>query len=239
MTLNTPRTIDDLARYPARLGVAFRDVTLFQQALTHRSYLNEHPGEALRDNERLEFLGDAVLAFVAAEMLYERLPDMPEGSLTRLRAGLVRNERLAGYATALGLDKMLLMGKGEEDSGGRARTRNLGSAFEAVVGALYLDQGMEAARAFVRPHFEPDIEAMIREKSDKDAKSRLQEWSQVALGQIPSYRVVTMTGPEHAPEFTVEVLIGGEVYGTGKGRSKQAATQAAARHALQERGLEG
>jgi ribonuclease-3 len=233
----TPRTVDDLKQFPARLGLSFRDVSLFQVALTHRSYLNEHPDENLQDNERLEFLGDAVIAFLAAEFLFEKLPDVDEGSLTRFRAGLVRNERLAGYATAIRLGEMLLMGRGEEESGGRARTRNLSGSFEAIVGALYLDQGMDAPRTFVRPRFAPDIDAMLREKSDKDAKSRLQEWSQVALGLIPSYRVVSMTGPEHAPEFTVEVLIGGEVYGTGRGRSKQAATQAAAQRALTERGL--
>src|SRR5439155_8861149 len=134
----------------ARLGVSFKDMELFQLYLTHHSDLNEHPDQNLEDNERLEFLGDSVLDFIAAEWLYERLPDMSEGNLTRLRAGLVRNEALAGYATAIGLNEMLLLGKGEQEHGGRNRLRNLGGAFEAVSGALYLDQGLDAVREFAK-----------------------------------------------------------------------------------------
>lgn len=227
-----PKTPDDLIGYPAQLGIAFADIRLFQRALTHRSYLNEHPDLLLEDNERLEFLGDAVIDFLAAEWLYARLPDLQEGRLTRLRAALVRNEALAGYAAALGLGDMLLMGKGESDGGGRRRPRNLGGAYEAVIGALYLDQGMEAVRAFVHPRFAASLESLLKEDADKDARSRLQEWSQVALGLVPVYRQVEVVGPEHSPAFTVEVRIGETVHGIGGGHSKRAAAQAAARAAL-------
>ncbi len=227
------KAADDLQDHIARLGVTFNDVSLLQRALTHRSYLNEHPDETLEDNERLEFLGDSVLDFIAAEWLYERFPEMSEGNLTRLRAGLVRNETLAGYASAIGIDDMLLLGKGEEESGGRGRLRNLGGAFEAVAGALYLDQGAEAVRQFVRPWFIPVLDDMLREQSDKDAKSRLQEWSQANLGLTPTYRTVQVTGPDHEREFTLEVVIGSRVYGVGKGRNKQVAAQAAAQAALE------
>lgn len=223
----------DLSGYAGRLGLAFRDLSLLQRALTHRSYLNEHPDETLEDNERLEFLGDSVLDFIAAEWLYGRFPEMPEGDLTRLRAGLVRNESLARYASAIGLNEMLLLGKGEEEYGGRERLRNLGGAFEALAGALYLDQGIEAVRQFARPWFVPVLEEMLREQSDKDAKSRLQEWSQSALNLTPVYRTVRITGPDHAREFTIEVVIGERVYGLGHGRNKQVAAQAAARSALE------
>jgi ribonuclease-3 len=227
------KAADDLQDHIARLGVTFNDVSLLQRALTHRSYLNEHPDETLEDNERLEFLGDSVLDFIAAEWLYERFPEMSEGNLTRLRAGLVRNETLAGYASAIGIDDMLLLGKGEEESGGRGRLRNLGGAFEAVAGALYLDQGAEAVRQFVRPWFIPVLDDMLREQSDKDAKSRLQEWSQANLSLTPTYRTVQVTGPDHEREFTLEVVIGSRVYGVGKGRNKQVAAQAAAQAALE------
>ena len=223
----------DLSDHAARLGLEFHDLSLLQRALTHRSYLNEHPDDNLQDNERLEFLGDSVLDFIAAEWLYERFPEMSEGNLTRFRAGLVRNDSLAQYASAIGLNTMLLLGKGEEEYGGRERLRNLGGAFEALAGALYLDQGIEAARQFATPWFVPVLEEMLREQSDKDAKSRLQEWSQSALNLTPVYRTVRITGPDHAREFTIEVVIGDRVYGVGHGRNKQIAAQAAARSALE------
>ena len=222
----------DLAVYQARLGLTFHDVSLLHRALTHRSYIHEHPGETVEDNERLEFLGDAILDFVAAEWLYNRLPDMREGTLTRLRAGLIRNEVLATYASALGVGEMLLFGKGEREGGGQTKPRNLGGAFEALAGALYLDQGLDAVRKFATPWFGPVLDEMLREQSDKDAKSRLQEWSQSVLGMTPTYRTVQAIGPDHAKEYTVEAVIGEKVYGVGTGSNKQLAAQAAARSAL-------
>jgi ribonuclease-3 len=222
----------DLSDHAQRFGVRFGNTALLQQALTHRSYLNEHPDMALQDNERLEFLGDAVLDFIVGEWLFQHLPDVREGVLTRLRSALVRNETLAALAEQIGIGEWLLLGKGEEDGGGRTRPSNLGSAFEAFIGALYLDQEIHGVRAFVMPLFGPALEAILREQSDKDAKSRLQEWCQAHLLQTPSYRTLSATGPDHEREFTIAVIIGDEVRGTGVGRNKQIAAQAAARDAL-------
>lgn len=222
----------DLAHFQQQLNIAFRDQSLLQRALTHRSYLNEHPDDALEDNERLEFLGDAVLDFVAGDWLYNRFPEMREGRLTRLRAALVRTETLAGFGQQCRLGQALRLGRGEEDSGGRQRQANLCRGFEALVGAIYLDLGMEAVRAFVLPYFETALKAILANDADKDAKSLLQEWSQATLNLTPSYRTVDTAGPDHAKEFTVEVVIGDRVYGQGRGRSKQAAAQEAAQAAL-------
>lgn len=229
--------LDSTAALLANLNIQPQAVALFHQALTHRSYLNEHPEATLPDNERLEFLGDAVLAFLAARWLYERLPNEREGTLTRLRAGMVGNEHLAQHAAALGIGAALLMGRGEEEGGGRARKRNLSGAFEALLGALYLDQGMDAAYAFVENWFERALAAMQRDHSDKDARSRFQEWSQTALGKMPRYQVLSMSGPEHAPLFTVAVYIDEQCYGTGSGSSKRSAAQAAAQAALDQLGI--
>jgi ribonuclease-3 len=229
----------DLSDHARRLGVRFSDLGLLQRALTHRSFVNEHPEAGLEDNERLEFLGDAVIDFIAAGWLYVRFPAMDEGTLTRLRAGLVRNETLARLSTTLGLGSLMLFGKGEEDGGGRRRASNLGSAFEALVGAMYLDQGLEAARTFVEPRFAPVLDHIMREQSDKDAKSRLQEWTQATLNITPLYRVAAIEGPEHLRQFTVEVLIANEVWGRGQGRSKRIAAQEAASAALDGRQQRG
>jgi ribonuclease-3 len=229
--------LDNTAAFLAHLNIQPRTAALFHQALTHRSYLNEHSEAVLPDNERLEFLGDAVLAFLAARWLYERLPNEREGTLTRLRAGMVGNERLAQYAAELGIGAALLMGKGEEDGGGRTRTRNLSGAFEALLGALYLDQGMDAAYVLVEDWFERALAAMQRDHSDKDARSRFQEWTQTALGKTPRYQVLSMTGPEHAPLFTVAAFIDEQCYGTGSGSSKRSAAQAAAQAALDQLGI--
>jgi len=206
---------------------------LLRRALTHRSYVNEHPMEIAEDNERLEFLGDAVIGMVVSEYLYTRFPDMSEGKMTRLRAGLVRRESLAEVARGFGLGQYLRLGKGEEEHGGRERDTNLCGAFEAVNGALYLDQGIDAVRTFVLPRLQHRLHEMLREETDKDAKSRLQEWSQFNLNLTPSYRVSAVEGPEHARLFTIEVLIGESVYGMGKGHSKRLAEQEAARIALE------
>lgn len=223
----------DLRRLQEQMKVKFSDLSLLQRALTHRSYLNEHPEHTLEDNERLEFLGDAVLDFIAGALLYHRFPEMNEGQLTRLRAELVRTETLASFAQQFGLGETLLLGKGEDESGGRTRRKNLCGAFEALVGALYLDQGMEAARVFAEPRFAPALDEIMRRSSDKDAKSLFQEWGQATFGQTPVYRTVSTEGPDHAREFTVEVMIGSTIVGRGTGHSKQVAAQAAARHALE------
>jgi len=214
------------------LNLSFSNKALLQRALTHRSYLNENPDYPLEDNERLEFLGDAVLDFVTADYLYHRLPEMPEGRLTNLRSALVRTERLAQFALDFGLGKFLFLGRGEEDSGGRERLALLCDAFEAVIGALYLDNGISAVRDYVLKIMEPALMEILDSETDKDAKSRLQELAQSNLRITPTYRTVDEHGPDHAKEFTVEALIGSRAYGQGTGYSKQTAAQAAAENAL-------
>ena len=213
----------------------FHDPSLLRRSLTHRSYLNEHPEEP-EDNERLEFLGDAVLDFISGAFLYHRFPEMSEGRLTRLRAALVRTEQLAAFAVALDIGPQMRLGKGEEEGGGRQRATLLCATFEAAVGAYFLDAGVEAVRAFVEPLLRSAAEQILRAEQDVDSKSLLQEWAQAALGHTPRYHTLSATGPDHQKEFTVEVRLGSEVYGTGSGPNKQAAEQAAARAALQRAG---
>lgn len=217
--------------FEERLALSFNDKTLLLRALTHRSYLNE-ASFIFSDNERLEFLGDAVLDLLVAELLYQRFPELHEGFLTAMRASLVRREALAQFARQLDLGGHLLMGRGEEDSGGRERDAILCAAFEAVVGAIYLDQGLAAANRFLLPLVEPELQALRDGQLHKDAKSLLQEWSQATLSHTPAYATVETSGPDHAREFTVAVRIGGELYGIGRGLSKQRAAQEAATNAL-------
>jgi ribonuclease-3 len=221
--------VDEIQR---RIGVSLQNEQLLIQALTHPSYLNEHPDSEIGDNQRLEFLGDAVLAFLAGEWLYHYFPDEPEGKLTRLRAALVRTETLADIALNSGIGEALLLGRGEEEHGGRERPANLCDAYEALIGSLFLDQGVEAVRQYVIPQFEPVLFRLLHKESDKDAKSRLQEWSQQSLGLTPRYFMISSSGPDHAKEFVVEVSIGDRPYGRGIGRRKQQAEQEAAASAL-------
>jgi ribonuclease-3 len=215
------------------LGVEFADKSLLRRALTHRSYLNEHPDFAFEDNERLEFLGDAVLDFLTGEYLYHRFPELAEGPLTSLRSSLVRREALAQFAEQIGLGQHLLLGHGEDASGGRKRPATLCATFEAVVGALYLDQGIEAVRNFFEPIIGPEVARTLQEQLDKDDKSRLQELAQGRLRCTPHYNTVSEMGPDHAKIFTVQVTICGTAYGQGTGYSKQQAAQAAAQQALE------
>jgi len=223
-----------LSECEVAFGLTFADKTLLQRALTHRSYINENIDFPLEDNERLEFLGDAILDFVIGEYLYHRFPEMREGNLTSLRAALVKTETLAGFAAQLDLGRYLFVGRGEAESGGRERPANLCAAFEALVGAIHLDQGLDAVKDFLAPFVEPELERIIQGELDKDAKSLLQELSQGLLQLTPAYRTVAERGPDHAREFTVEVIIGGQVYGHGQGPSKQTAAQAAAKVALEK-----
>ena len=217
----------------AALKLIFSDKALLQRALTHRSYINENPDYLLEDNERLEFLGDAVLDFVTGEYLYHHFPEMAEGRLTNLRSALVRTERLAQFAVDLRVGDHLFLGRGEEDSGGRERLAILCDAFEAIVGALFLDQGIDAARQFVYKLVEPALQEILQADTDKDAKSRLQELAQSIYRLTPTYRTIKEQGPDHAKEFTVEAIIGSKTYGRGSGFSKQTAAQAAAKQALE------
>ncbi len=216
------------------LGIHFQNAVLLQMALTHRSYIYETAGEGLSSNERLEFLGDSILAFISADYLYHTFPALSEGELSDLRAALVREETLANFAREIELGSFLLMGKGEQSSGGSQRV--LASAFEAVLGALYLDQGLEAVQRFLLPRLEPLAHNIVSKRLFKDPKSLFQELAQAHSGITPSYRLVGQEGPSHKREFTVEVLLGEEVAGRGQGRSKQAAEREAARVALLKRG---
>jgi len=225
--------VSDLDAFQAHNQLRFTNSSLLQQALTHSSYTNEHLDEALADNERLEFLGDAVLSFLSGDLLFRRFPDLPEGDLTRLRAALVRTESLAEIARICRVGPALLLGRGEAQSGGRARLTILCAAFEAVIGALYLDQGLAAVRAFAGPYLEDRLTVVLAESLDHDPRSRLQEWSQAQLGATPIYQLVEASGPDHAKRFIVEVLIDGQTAGRGAGHSKQAAALAAAQVALE------
>lgn len=230
--LERDSSMTELETLQTAIGVDFRDLALLVRALTHRSFVNENPHEAIEDNERLEFLGDAVIDLITSELLYHRFPEMPEGRLTSLRAALVRTETLARLAAYLGLGPMLRLGRGEAEHGGRTRPANLCAVLEAFIGAVYLDQGFAAAKAIIEPYFLPAADAILARELDRDAKSRLQEWSQGALGETPHYDTVAADGPDHEKTFTVRVTIDGQSFGEGTGRSKQTAAQAAARQAL-------
>ncbi len=222
----------DLRELQKRLRVTFKDITLLQIALTHRSYVNENPDTPLHANERLEFLGDALLGFVVAQELYQRFPHLAEGELTELRSSLVRKEALAQHAEELNLGDFLYLGKGEEKAGGRRRQTNLACTFEAVVGAVLMDRGFATAKRFVLRCLGEELEGLDCEGLPRDAKSKLQQITQAQWKQAPVYKVVETAGPDHAREFTVEVRTGHQVLGKGSGMSKQQAEKEAARAAL-------
>jgi ribonuclease-3 len=222
-----------LASLEEALGVHFQNPALLDLALTHRSYIYETPGEGLTSNERLEFLGDSILAFISADFLYRTFPKLSEGELSDIRATLVRRETLANFAREIYLGDYLHLGKGEQSSGGGQRV--LASAFEAVLGAIYLDQGIEVIRAFLLPRLEPLARTIVEKRLFKDHKSRFQELSQAHDAITPTYHVVSQEGPSHNRKFTVEVRLGDQVAGRGHGRNKQAAEQEAAYAALLSR----
>ncbi|MQC26558.1 MAG: ribonuclease III [Chloroflexi bacterium] len=218
--------------FAKRLALPVDDVLLLSRALTHRSYLNENP-EALEDNERLEFLGDAVLDFVVGAWLYRHFPEMSEGEMTRLRAALVRTEQLGDFALQIELGRALRLGHGEEESGGRSRPAMLCAAFEAVIGALYLDAGVGAVETFVNPMLDEATAEISTAHGDRDPKSLLQEWVQARGEPTPIYEIVAESGPDHDKFFEVEVTVGGKSLARGEGRNKQAASKVAASTALQ------
>jgi ribonuclease-3 len=206
---------------------------LLQQAFIHSSFVNENPSAAAQSNERLEFLGDAVLGLVVADELYQAFPSHHEGILTEQRTHLVRRDTLAEAARDMDLGAHLLLGKGEEAGGGRARPTNLAHAYEAVVGAIFLDRGLEAARTFVLASLAPHFQSAASNTSLQDPKSRLQELSQSTYQATPVYRLIEAKGPDHDRSFTVEVVVDGKRAGRGTGHSKQQAEKAAALQALE------
>ena len=211
----------------------FKDIQLWETACTHRSYFNEHPA-VQEDNERLEFLGDAVLGFLVGKLLYQKYPQMREGELSRLRSRLVNNEhQLAEFALSLNLDQHLRLGKGAEKEGTRQNPDVLSDTLEAVIGAYFLDAGIEAVEQFIEPLFSAIAEQVTATTElDQNYKGQLQEWALADCGLIPRYLIRQETGADHAKEFTVEVRIGNEVYGVGVGESKKAAEKRAAKAAL-------
>lgn len=223
--------MSDFAAHAARLGLTFDNLALLEEALTHRSYLNEHR-TAGNHNERLEFLGDAVLELATTHFLFHKYPTKPEGDLTAYRAALVNTYSLADTADALGMNDMLLLSKGESKDTGRARQIILANAFEAVLGALYLDQGYEAAEAFLKAHLYPKIDEIVRKRAWQDAKSKFQESAQEKKSITPTYKTVGEEGPDHDKHFTVAVLLGTEEVARGTGKSKQEAEQSAAQAGL-------
>ncbi len=222
----------ELAELEKNLGMQFSNYSLLNRALTHRSFLNENPGTVFEDNERLEFLGDAVLDFVVGAYLYHHFPEMAEGELTSLRAALVRAETLAAFAQKLEIDRFLKLGFGEDENGGRERVPILCATFEAVIGAIYLDQGLEMARTLTEALVGATIPGILASAAHKDAKSEFQVWAQAQYNVTPHYKVVRTAGPDHAKLFTIQVQVGDVVWGEGEGRSKQAAAQVAAQAAL-------
>jgi ribonuclease-3 len=220
------------ANLAKRLGLPFTNVGLLARALTHRSYVNENHN-ALEDNERLEFLGDAVLDFVIGAWVYHHFPEMSEGYLTRMRSALVRTDTLAIFARSLNLGAALRLGRGELASGGRTRDTLLCATFEALIGALYLEAGIPSVEAFIEPLLADVQDKVIRRVEIYDPKSSLQEWAQSRQLGIPRYQIVDSSGPDHAKTFYVEVQINGKTYGSGKGSSKQIAAQMAAQAALE------
>lgn len=214
-----------------RLGVEFKNIELLMTAFTHRSYLNEHKKTVSEHNERLEFLGDAVLELVTTEYLYNNFAE-PEGILTNWRSSLVRTESIGAAAARYDFEPLLRLSRGEKHGTERAREQILANSYEAVVGAIYLDQGYDVAKKFIHESLLVTFQQILDSGSWMDAKSHLQELSQSKEGQTPIYKVVSEEGPDHDKIFTVGVFIGGELRGQGTGPSKQAGQQEAAQIAL-------
>ena len=213
--------------------------SLLKLALTHRSYANEHP-EVTGHNERLEFLGDAVLGFLVGELLYRLYPSMTEAELTRLRSRLVDEHQLGKLGALMNLGSLMRLGKGAEKDNGRANPSLLNDTIEAIIGAYFLDRGIDAVAAYVQPLFKSLAEQLVIEQSNSqtttfiDSKNKFQQWALANYQEAPTYKIIQESGPDHAKEFTAQVLVKGRVYGTGKGKRKQEAQKAAAKAALEK-----
>lgn len=225
--------------FATALGLKFNNPDLIKQAFIHRSYLNEHREVTLPHNERLEFLGDAVLELVITDYLFAKYPDKPEGELTSLRAALVNAVTLSEIAAKVGINDYLLLSKGEARDTGRARQVILADTFESVVGAIYLDQGYTQAQEFIAEHLFNKTEEIVKKSLWQDAKSYFQEQAQDKLGITPSYQVVDQIGPDHNKRFTIGLYLGDELVVTGEGHSKQEAEQDAAQKGLELKGWTG
>jgi len=217
-----------------KLGVSFHDTALLKRALAHSSFTNENPEIAPLSNERLEFLGDAVLGQAVATKLYRDFPHLSEGEMTKLRAMLVRRDALARIARSIELGKYLYLGKGEEASGGRKKPANLACALEAVIGAVFLNQGLNTTELCIERLFNSELERALSQPGGTDYKSELQEFIQAKRQQLPSYHVIETSGPDHNKRFTVEVKSGDTILGKGSGRSKKVAENEAAHASLKK-----
>jgi len=226
----------DFSVFEEKIGVVFKNKDLLKQAFTHRSYINEHQGLPLGHNERLEFLGDAVLELAVTEYLFKKYPDKPEGDLTSYRSALVNTSTLSTVATGLGMNDFLLLSRGETKDTGRARQYLLANTFEALTGALYIDQGYTAAQRFIAHTIFPLTDDIVSQKLFQDAKSLFQEKAQEIVSITPGYRSLKEEGPDHDKEFTVGLFLDEELIATGEGKSKQEAEQAAARAGLEKKG---
>lgn len=221
----------DLHLFESGAGLRFRHLELLNQAFSHRSYANEQD-ESVENNERLEFLGDSVLGLVVAEYLYVKLSDRAEGDLARIKSFVVSEDSLAEVAKSIRVDQFVLIGKGEEHSGGREKKAILADAMEAIIGAYFLDSGFKPVRKFVISHLAPQIDSVLEDRHRKDYKTLLQEYSQKAFKTYPRYSIQKKTGPDHDRTFWMMVEVDGTVYGPGKGKNKKEAEQAAAEKAF-------
>jgi len=227
--------MDNLSSLEKSIGIKFNNKNLLQQALVHRSYLNENPKFHLKDNERLEFLGDAVLELVVTDYLYQNYPN-PEGEMTNWRSALVNAKMLAKLAEQIGVNGHLLLSRGEAKDTGRARQYILANAFEALIGAIYLDQGYDKLRQFIEKAFIKELPKIIEQKLYQDPKSRFQEKAQDKIGLTPVYKVIKEWGPDHAKNFIVGVYLNRELVAEGQGVSKQEAQEKAAEAGLKKKG---
>ncbi len=225
----------DYEKFAAHIGVTFKDIAILREAFTHRSYLNEHRSTNMRHNERLEFLGDAVLELVITEYLYAQYPEEPEGKLTAYRSALVNTNSISDAASEWGMNEYLLLSRGEAKDTGRARQYILANTFESVIGAIFLDQGYDAAKEFIGKSLFKRLDDIVGKRLWQDAKSRFQEEAQDRIGITPNYEVIKEIGPDHDKRFDVGVYIGTELIAQGEGRSKQDAEQAAALAALEKK----
>jgi len=231
------RNMKDLSRLEKIIGVRFKNKDLLKQAMVHRSYLNEHPDFKLPHNERMEFLGDAVLEIIVTEHLFHNFPDTPEGDLTNWRASLVNSKMLAKVADEISLKDFIFLSKGEaKDTNSKARQYILANAVEALIGAIYLDQGVKAAKKFVKTNILSKLDYILSNRLYMDPKSRFQEKSQEETGITPHYDVLSESGPDHAKIFEVGLYVGDELVAKGKGSSKQEAQVEAAAKGIKKKG---
>ncbi|OIO53389.1 ribonuclease III [Candidatus Peregrinibacteria bacterium CG08_land_8_20_14_0_20_41_10] len=224
-----------LSNLEKQVGFTFQKEGLYETAFTHRSHLNEHKKDQAENNERLEFLGDAILEFITTSFLYHKYPLEPEGHLTNLRAALVRKENLAKVARQLDLGSYLKLGRGEEGTGGREKDYLLANTLEALIGAVYLDQGLEKAQSVIQKFVLPQLEVIVKKKLYKDAKSEFQEIAQEKVSITPEYREISSSGPDHAKAFVMGAYLGDKLIAKGKGPSKRMAEEQAAEKALKKK----